>query len=95
MKCTMHPVADEVAGYQHDRDLRADVIARVRAILELLQIAVPDLDLAAFTVVRILDGLVQTAVLDRPALLSDERFATSIMVAVTRYLGIDAVEGRI
>jgi AcrR family transcriptional regulator len=64
---------------------RTAVAIRIRALLMLHRIP-GDLDLISFLLVGLMDGLVQTAILDRPDLLSSPTFATELTSLITRYL---------
>jgi AcrR family transcriptional regulator len=74
-----------------------EAMTMVRAYLEAHrdEIAVADLDLAAFLAVSSVEAMTHAAVLRRPDLLSDPRFVDEVAALVVRYLeGDKAVERR-
>jgi AcrR family transcriptional regulator len=75
------------------RELRAQAMAMVRALLESRRDqlrAHADLDLTAFVVVSLIDALTQAAILERPGYLHDPAYAEEASQVVLRYLSLDA-----
>jgi AcrR family transcriptional regulator len=77
-----------VGNLEHIEAVDDEAIALVRAYLEAHkdEIAVSDLDMAAFVAVTSVEALTHAAVLRRPALLEDERFRDEVAALVVRYL---------
>jgi AcrR family transcriptional regulator len=50
------------------------------------EVRVPDLEIAAFTVVHTIDALTQAAILERPEFLVGDRFVDEVSALVVRYL---------
>jgi AcrR family transcriptional regulator len=77
-----------VGDLEHIEKVDDEAIALVRAYLESrkAEIAVADLDLAAFVAVTSVMALTHAAVLRRPSLLEDGRFVDEVASLVVRYL---------
>jgi AcrR family transcriptional regulator len=77
-----------VGDLEHIEKVDDEAIALVRAYLESRkgEIAVADLDLAAFVAVTSVMALTHAAVLRRPSLLEDGRFVDEVASLVVRYL---------
>jgi hypothetical protein len=67
---------------------RGRIIDMTRATLECRrrEIQVKDLDIAAFTIVHVIDALTQAAVLERPQYLDGDRFVDEVSALLVRYL---------
>jgi AcrR family transcriptional regulator len=81
-----------VGSMEHVERLDEEATRLVRAYLEAHrdEIAVDDLDMAAFLAVSSVEALTHVAVLRRPELLSDPRFVDEVAALVVRYLEGDA-----
>jgi AcrR family transcriptional regulator len=77
-----------VGSLEHIERIDDEAIALVRAYLEAHkdEIAVEDLDLAAFLAVSCVEAMTHIAVLRRPELLSEPRFVDEVAALVVRYL---------
>jgi AcrR family transcriptional regulator len=91
----LHRVLDEqvpkVGQLPKLRTLRAEAATLIRAFLESRkrELAVRDLDLAAFLIVHSVDSLVSIGVNEAPEYLAGERLQHEITALVTRYLGVE------
>lgn len=80
-----------VGNMQNIERLDEEAIALVRAYLAARRedLAVEDLDMAAFLAVTAVEAMTHAAVLRRPELLSDERFVDEVAAMIVRYLGAE------
>ncbi|MDF2693929.1 MAG: Transcriptional regulator, TetR family, partial [Labilithrix sp.] len=83
-----------VGSMEHVERLDEEATRLVRAYLEAHrdEIAVDDLDMAAFLAVSSVEALTHVAVLRRPELLSDPRFVDEVAALVVRYLEGDGAQ---